>query len=71
MSMTKNDMYDMMEEMGICPKCHDHKPCGCDNEDELQNELVHTIVKVCTGCRKMYEPLMFDDGDCCPPCARY
>lgn len=21
------------EEMGICPECHDHKPCGCNDFD--------------------------------------
>lgn len=27
--------------------------------------------KVCTGCRKSYTPIIDDDGDCCPSCARY
>ena len=27
--------------------------------------------KVCTGCRKTYQPIMANDGDCCPSCSRY
>ncbi len=27
--------------------------------------------KVCTGCKKSYKPIMEDDGNCCPKCARY
>jgi hypothetical protein len=22
----------MLEEMGICPECRDHLPCGCNDE---------------------------------------
>ena len=31
--MSPHDIADMMEEMGICPYCHDHTPCGCDVYD--------------------------------------
>lgn len=34
MEMTNHDVHDMMEEMGICPTCHDHMPCGCEPEEE-------------------------------------
>ena len=27
--------------------------------------------KMCTGCRKMYVPIMKEDDDCCPSCARF
>jgi hypothetical protein len=27
--------------------------------------------KMCKDCRKMYRPIMDDDGDCCPSCARW
>lgn len=27
--------------------------------------------KMCTGCRTMYIPIMKDDDDCCPSCARF
>ena len=34
--MTDNDAHDIMNEMGICSKCHDHTPCGCEPvEDEM------------------------------------
>lgn len=34
------------EEMGICPKCHDHKPCGCEDYDlEPVNDLLKTSIK--------------------------
>jgi hypothetical protein len=70
--MTDNDVHDMMEEMHICPSCHDHTPCGCEPiDEERERELIHMTVKVCTGCRKLYEPIMEEDGDCCPSCARY
>lgn len=51
--MTDNDMHDMMEEMGICPKCHDHTPCGCEpvEDDELDfapisNVLTNAITRL-------------------------
>jgi hypothetical protein len=24
----------LSDECGICPTCHDHKPCGCEPEDD-------------------------------------
>jgi len=27
--------------------------------------------KMCTGCRQMYIPIMKNDDDCCPSCARF
>ncbi len=24
----------LSDECGICPQCHDHKPCGCELDDE-------------------------------------
>ena len=24
------DAQEILEEMRICPHCHDHMPCGCD-----------------------------------------
>ena len=32
MSMSKNDCLEILDEMGICRKCHDHTPCGCERE---------------------------------------
>jgi len=37
------DVPEMMEEMGFCPDCHDHMPCGCDHgpdEDEEEFPLL-------------------------------
>lgn len=34
-------------------------------------KLLNHVKKMCTGCRKMYVPVMDNDGDCCPSCARY
>jgi len=28
----RRDMLDMLDEMGICRKCHDHMPCGCEGD---------------------------------------
>ncbi len=38
--MTEFDMNDMRVEMGICPECRDHMPCGCNNEwnEAYENE---------------------------------
>lgn len=30
MSMTMNDVHDMLDEMGFCPNCGEHTPCGCE-----------------------------------------
>jgi hypothetical protein len=24
----------LQDEMGICPNCHDHTPCGCELDDD-------------------------------------
>jgi len=49
MSMTDNDAKGILEdEMGICPKCHDHKPCGCEVEEfdlEPVNDLLKNSIK--------------------------
>ena len=37
------------------------------NKDRVDRYLI----KICTGCRKLYSAIMEDDGDCCPSCARY
>lgn len=31
MSMTPFDAKQMEIDMGLCPVCHDHMPCGCNN----------------------------------------
>ena len=51
-------------------------PCGGFNNKlskhkKFFKEPLRNIKKVCTGCRKSYQPIMADDGDCCPSCARY
>jgi hypothetical protein len=28
------EAQDMIEEMGFCKKCRDHKPCGCEKGDK-------------------------------------
>jgi hypothetical protein len=34
--MTMNEAYHtMLEEAGICPYCKEHKPCGCELEDDV------------------------------------
>ena len=35
MSMEMSDVYDMMDEMGLCPICND---VGCGCKDELNFE---------------------------------
>lgn len=27
------EAQDMIKEMGFCPKCREHKPCGCSFDD--------------------------------------
>jgi len=37
MSTSKDEAKKILEEeMGICPECHDHKPCGCENDFDLE-----------------------------------
>ena len=31
------EAQDMIEEMGFCPKCHNHKPCGCPKWEDTQD----------------------------------
>jgi hypothetical protein len=55
----------LQDEMGICSKCRDHKPCGCEDEDydftpikktlgdamkKLHALLPPEMVKVCEVC---------------------
>ena len=28
-----HESHEMMEEMGFCPDCGDHMPCGCEGCD--------------------------------------
>ncbi len=55
-----------------------------DEEDEAEEDKFYTDLfnhwgvdindaskKMCTGCRQMYIPIMKDDDDCCPSCARF
>ena len=28
----------LSDECGICPNCHDHKPCGCEPEDDFSSD---------------------------------
>lgn len=53
MEMTDYDIHDMMTEMGICPNCHDHTPCGCEPvEDDdfdmtpIQNTLGDAVTRL-------------------------
>lgn len=38
------DAHDMLEEMGLCPQCYEHKPCGCNFPDGWENESIRIIV---------------------------
>lgn len=49
----RRDMHDMLVEMGICTKCHDHKPCGCEPMGKCPNCLTDNFdldARVCYSC---------------------
>jgi hypothetical protein len=29
----RREMQEILAEMGFCPKCHDVKPCGCEEKE--------------------------------------
>lgn len=37
MSMTDFDAHTMLVDMGICPICKDHTPCGCEWVEECES----------------------------------
>ena len=45
MSMTDFDMKQMQKDMGICPTCKDHMPCGCEEVEEFDLEPVNDLLK--------------------------
>jgi len=49
----KRDAQDILAEMGICRKCHDHKPCGCEPMGKCPNCLTENFDlddRVCYSC---------------------
>ena len=47
------DAYDILAEMKICTKCHDHKPCGCEPLGKCPNcleEYFDSNDRVCYSC---------------------
>ena len=54
MSMTGFDAHQMLMDMGICGKCHDHMPCGCETVD---------FCDVCGETNTDIE-LLHNDGNC-------
>jgi len=49
----RQDALDMLAEMGICRKCHDHKPCGCEPMGKCPNCLTENFDlddRVCYSC---------------------
>lgn len=33
--MSERDCLEIVDEMGICHKCRDHVPCGCEREYDM------------------------------------
>lgn len=53
MSVTMRDVQDMMDEMGICRSCKEHKPCGCETLIKCPNCLTENFdedARVCYSC---------------------
>lgn len=44
----------LQDEMGFCPKCHDHTPCGCEIDE---------ICNVC-GSENTDIELLHNNGNC-------
>jgi len=70
----------LQDEMGFCPKCKDHKPCGCEMDydftpikktlgdamKKLHALLPPEMVKVCEVCGmgSNATELLLNDGKC-------
>lgn len=56
-----------------CSKCS-HYDCVCNEpaEEPVEKKKQRAYMKrVCISCKKLYQPILEDDGDTCPGCARY
>jgi hypothetical protein len=60
MSMTSFDTADMWNEMGICPTCKDHIPCGCnmtDDEFETLKDMIEDKMDELEKLQSQYKKL--------------
>lgn len=48
---SRNEMSIILEEMGFCPKCHDHMPCGCN--DPVREVVEETKMVIVNGFSKL------------------
>lgn len=58
-------------ELDVIEAIHGDNITDVDHENRIVLVKRTYMKKVCTGCRQSYRPIMSDDGDCCPSCARY
>lgn len=44
MSMSLYDSQEMLDEMGFCSNCGDHKPCGCEPVEDYDLEPINEVL---------------------------